>query len=184
MKNKKLWDLFVQFFKFGCLTFGGGQSIVAQMRQIYSEEQKVISDEELLDLISVASMMPGMMVGNTSMLFGYRQAGIIGGFVCLLAMVAPPMIIIGIITGMYSAFRDNTYVAAAMFGIRASVVPIIFSAMLSLINSAFKFPPCYLVAALSFVLFEYFNISCVWLIFIGAVLGLIISSIYERRSTT
>lgn len=183
MKNRKLWVLFVQFFKFGCLTFGGGLSIVAQMQQIYGEKQKVITSEELLDLTGVARTIPGMMVGNTAMLFGYRQAGIPGGFICLLAMVVPPMIIIGVITGMYTAFRENPYVVAAMFGIRASVVPIIFSAMLSLLKSAFRFPPCYFVAVLSFVLFEFFNVSCVYLVIIGAVLGLVISGIYERRES-
>ena len=42
--------MFLEFAKFGCFTFGGGWSIIAQMRQLYVEKQKVITDEELLDL--------------------------------------------------------------------------------------------------------------------------------------
>ena len=35
---KKAAVLFGQFFQFGCFTFGGGWSIVAQMQKLYVEK--------------------------------------------------------------------------------------------------------------------------------------------------
>ena len=47
---KKALRLFGQFFQFGCFTFGGGWSIVAQMQKLYVEKEKTITSQELLDI--------------------------------------------------------------------------------------------------------------------------------------
>ena len=77
-KCKGLWILLLEFMRFGCFTFGGGWSIIAQMQQLYVEKEKVITSEELLDLTSVAKSLPGAMIANVAMLYGYRAAGLAG----------------------------------------------------------------------------------------------------------
>lgn len=182
-KGKKTLLLFVQFLKFGCFTFGGGYSIIAQMQKIYVEERHTITNEEILDLTSVGRSLPGTMIGNIAMLFGYRESGVLGGIACLTGMVLPPMVMLSVITLFYNAFRNSFWVAAAMSGVRAAVVPIIFSAALNLIHGAYRVPPCILVTLLIFVLYSLFNVSCIWLMVIGAACGLAISGIYEKRGT-
>ena len=85
--KKQQWertlDLFKVFFKFGCFTFGGGWSIVAQIQKEYVEKKHWITDEELLDFTSVGRSLPGLMIGNTSVLFGYHAAGIPGAMAAL-----------------------------------------------------------------------------------------------------
>ena len=51
-RGKALLALFWEFFQFGCFTFGGGWSIVAQMQRLYVEKRKTITGEELLDITS------------------------------------------------------------------------------------------------------------------------------------
>lgn len=87
---KDIAVLFVQFMKFGCFTFGGGWSIVAQMQQLYVEQRHTITNEELLDLTSVGRSLPGTMIGNVAMLYGCHAAGLAGGVACVLGMVLPP----------------------------------------------------------------------------------------------
>ena len=67
-----------------------------------------------------------------------------------------------------------------MRGVRAAVAPVILSALIKMMKSAFKVPPCYLVAAAMFVLYFYLRVSAVWLVIIGAVLGLLICEYYEK----
>ncbi len=180
---KKALGLFLTFFKIGCFTFGGGWSIVAQLQKIYVEDKKIITSEELLDLTSVGRSLPGTMIGNVAMFFGSRVCGPLGGVACILGMILPPFIIIAAITLFYSAFRDNVWVAAAMNGVRAAVVPIIFSAALAMVKSAFKYlVPCIAVFAFELALYLIFHLSCVYLVLIGAACGLIISEICERRA--
>ncbi len=173
--------LFLQFMKFGCFTFGGGWSIIAQMQKLYVDEKKVITNEELIDLTSVGRSLPGTMIGNIAMLYGYRMGGYIGGAACLAGMVLPPMVILAVITCFYSVMQENVWVAAAMAGIRAAVVPIIGAALVGMVKSAYRYPPCVLVALLTAGLYLFFHVGCVWLVGIGIVCGLLISGYYERK---
>jgi hypothetical protein len=77
-------SIFKTFLKFGCFTFGGGWSIVAQMQKEYVEKEHWITDEELLDYTSVGRSTPGLMIGNASILFGYCTAGVPGALAALL----------------------------------------------------------------------------------------------------
>ncbi len=174
--------LFFDFLKFGCYTFGGGWSIIAQMQKKYVEGTGEITEEELLDLISIGRSLPGIMIGNISVLFGYHMAGIPGALACCIGMCTAPVVIIGFVTAFYSAFRDNFLVSAAMQGVRAAVPAIIISAVLGLTKSAYKIPPCILFTVAAFILYVVFNVNCVTLIIGGAVLGLILGDMIEKRA--
>ena len=178
---KKAAVLFGQFFQFGCFTFGGGWSIVAQMQKLYVEKEKTITSQELLDITSVGRSLPGTMIGNVAMLYGYRAAGILGGIACVIAMVTPPMIVLSLITYFYTLFKENLWVMSAMTGVRAAIVPIIASAAVNMVRGAFRFPPCYVLTAAAFALYLFFNVSCVLLVVVGVACGIAICEYYERR---
>lgn len=174
-------QLFWQFFRFGCFTFGGGWSIVAQMQQVYAREKKLMGEDEILDLAAVGKSVPGTMIGNVAMLFGYRMGGYWGGLACVLGMIIPPFLVLAVVTVFYGAIRGNPWVAAAMTGIRAAVAPIIFSAVVGMFQGAFAYPPCFVIAAAALVLYLGLGVSGVWLMLLGAVCGLILCEYYERR---
>ena len=176
-----LAKLYMQFLKFGAFTFGGGWSIVAQMKELYVDRQHIMTDEELLDITSMGRSLPGTMIGNIAMFFGHRMAGFLGGLACMFGMITVPMIILLIITSFYTAFQSNIWVAAAMKGVRAAVAPVILSALMGMIRSAFKYPPCYAVALGMFGLYFFLRVSPIMLVIMGAVLGLVICEYYERR---
>ena len=176
-----LAKLYMQFLKFGAFTFGGGWSIVAQMKELYVDREHIITNEELLDITSIGRSLPGTMIGNIAMFFGHRMAGFLGGLACMFGMITVPMIILLIITSFYTAFQSNIWVAAAMKGVRAAVAPVILSALMGMIRSAFKYPPCYAVALGMFGLYFFLRVSPIMLVIMGAVLGLIICEYYERR---
>ena len=180
---RRILGLFTDFLQFGCFTFGGGWSIIAQMKRKYIDGAGEITTEELLDLTSVARSIPGTMIGNVAMLFGYRQAGVLGGIACVTGMVTPPLLVLSVIAWFYTAFQHNFWIQAAMGGVRAAIVPIILTAAAGLVKGGFKYPPCVLVAVLCFALYIFLNVSCVWLVVIGLFSGLIICGIYEKTGT-
>ncbi len=173
--------LFWEFFKFGCFTFGGGMSIVSQMQNVFVNKKKLLTEEELLDITSVARSLPGAMVANSAMMFGYRTGGVAGGIICTFAMTLMPLVILGTVTFFYTEFRDSEWIISAMNGIRAAVVPIIISAAVGMVRGAFKYLPCIGVCVLSFALFVIFDLSCIYLVIIGALFGLVICEANERR---
>lgn len=180
-KVKQSIYLMLDFIKLGFFTFGGGWSIVAQMQKMYVEKQKTITEEELLDLTSVARSLPGAMIANVAMLYGYRCLGVLGGFLCIIGLTIPAMTMLSIIAIFYTAFRDNQWIATAMNGVRAAVVPIILSAAIGMVKGAFKYSPCIIVMILSLLLYLCFNLNCVYLVLIGAIAGIFICEFYERR---
>ena len=99
----------------------------------------------------------------------------------MFGMITVPMIILLIITSFYTAFQSNIWVAAAMKGVRAAVAPVILSALMGMVKSAFKYPPCYAVALGMFGLYFFLRVSPIMLVIMGAVLGLVICEYYERR---
>ena len=178
-----LAKLYMEFLKFGAFTFGGGWSIVAQMKELYVDREHIITNEELLDITSIGRSLPGTMIGNIAMFFGHRMAGFLGGLACMFGMITVPMIILLIITSFYTAFQSNIWVAAAMKGVRAAVAPVILSALMGMVKSAFKYPPCYAVALGMFGLYFFLRVSPIMLVIMGAVLGLVICEYYERRKS-
>lgn len=124
--------LFIFFFKIGCFTFGGGWSILAQMEQEFVNHRKLMTKEELLDLTAVGKSVPGIMITNISMLFGYQIGGWFGGFCAVFGITCPAVLILSAITYGYGALKNNYWCHCALEGIQASVVPIIGSAALSL----------------------------------------------------
>lgn len=176
-----LWELFRQFLEYGLFTFGGGMSIVAQIQKTYVEEKKLLKSEDILDLTSVGRSLPGTMVGNVAVMFGYHMAGAAGSVVCLLGMTLPPFVILSVITYFYAVFQQNSYIISAMFGVRAAVVPIIICAVMRMMKGAFRCAPCYVVAALTFVLYYFFNVNSSILVLIGIGSGILLCEIYERK---
>ena len=57
----------------------------------------------------------------------------------------------------------------------------IASAAVNMVKGAFRFPPCFVLAAAAFALYLFFNVSCVMLVVMGIIGGLLISEYYERK---
>ena len=180
-KKRNLFQLFLEFAKVGCFTFGGGWSIIAQMQQLYVDKRKEITSQELLDLASVAKSLPGTMISNVAMLYGYRVGGLAGGFAAVFGMILPPLAVIIVISYFYAAFRTNVWINAAMEGMQAAVVPIIYSAAVNLVKGSLPYPPCVLLLILSVAAYLFTGISPIVMVLLGVVLGLVIGSFYERR---
>ncbi|MBQ6550461.1 MAG: chromate transporter [Lachnospiraceae bacterium] len=178
-KRKLAFELFLYFFRIGWYTFGGGWSIIAQIQRDYVDKKHYVTNEVLLDLTSVGKSLPGVMVGNVTLLFGYHVAGVPGALMSLLGMSLPPILILTLVTYLYTWFRDNVYVARALRGVRAAVVPIIFSATLKLYPAALHDWFTYVILGAGVALLLFTDINAILIIVGAAVIGLLVS--YLRR---
>lgn len=174
--------LFLFFVKIGCFTFGGGWSILAQMEQEFVDKQKLITKEELLDITSVGRSMPGIMITNITMIFGYRVAGVLGGITSVIGVVVPSIVILSIVTFLYNQIVNNPYVEKLLMGIRSAVVPIIASSALSLGKTALKDKLCVIACLAALGLSLFVNAGNVQIVLIGVACALIIGGI-KRRGT-
>ena len=79
MKNgKQLWTLFSSTFIISAFTVGGGVVIIPLLRRKFVEELKWIDEAEMMDMVAIAQSAPGVMAVNTSIMIGFRLAGVLG----------------------------------------------------------------------------------------------------------
>ena len=174
---------FPAVFQFGCFTFGGGWSIVAQMQKLYVEREKTITSQELLDITSVGRSLPGTMIGNVAFLYGYRVGGLACAAACVIAMVIPPMIVLSVITYFYTLFRENLWVMRAMTARARRHCADHRQRGRQSGQGGLPLSSCVILAAAAFGLYLFFNVSCVTLVVIGVISGILICEYYERRGT-
>ncbi len=127
MKKDKLfyWKLFFSTFTLSAFTFGGGYVIVPLMQKRFVKELEWIDEDEMLDLVAIGQSAPGPIAINTSILVGYRMAGIPGAALTVLGTILPPLIVITVISYFYIAFRDNRLIKALFKGMQAGVAAVI-----------------------------------------------------------
>ena len=77
-KKISLFDLFFTFFKLGLFTFGGGYAMIANIRDIVLEKKKWLTEDELIQVITIAESTPGPIAINLATYVGYQKRGVAG----------------------------------------------------------------------------------------------------------
>ena len=132
--------LFWEFFKAGLFAIGGGMATVPFLQEI-SRKTGWYTAGDLADMIAVSESTPGPIGVNMATYVGYTTvykhfgpaAGIFGGILSTVGLVMPSVIIILIVARFLEKFRENRYVNAAMYGLRAASVALISSAGISIV---------------------------------------------------
>lgn len=170
---KLAWALFWNFAKIGAFTFGSGWSIIAQMEQEYVDKRGWVRKDELLELIAVGKSLPGIMVANITMLFGYQLGGALGGVCAAVGLSLPAVVVMTVVTAIYDLLKSNYWVFAALQGVQCAVVPIIATAAISLGREALRSKPAVVICLGALALNLFTPLSGLTLVVCGAVLGLI-----------
>ena len=173
-KIARAWTVFIVMFKVGFFTWGGGWGIVAQLQKEFIEKRGWMTQEDLLDIISVGRSMPGIMIMNISVLFGYHVAGVPGVFGSVIGIASPSVIVMCIVTGFYTQVKDNVYVANALVGVRAAVIPIIGGAALKMRKMAWVDKKAIIITLIAFLLCVFTSIHNIFIVLAGAAAGLIL----------
>lgn len=172
---KFYWKLFITTFSLSAFTIGGGYVIVPLMRQKFVEELKWIEEEEMLNIVAISQSAPGPIAVNTSIMAGYRLAGILGAFVSILGTVLPPLIIITVVSKFYSALKSNSSVNAVLLGMRAGVAAVIINVIIKMVNDILKGKNyvSILIMLSSFVAAVVFNVNAALVIILCGIFGAI-----------
>lgn len=182
------FELFINFFFIGLTSIGGGLSTIPLMTEILTTKGWMIQTE-IIDMIAVSEMTPGPIGINMATYAGNKTAGIPGGIVATLGLVAPSIIIIIIVAHFYTKYKDNEYVNRTMTIIRPVVTGLIAAvcanlAVISLFNielaretgsflQVFNMIPI-LIGVLVFIANFKFRVHPVILIVSSAVIGIIL----------
>ncbi|GAA0475048.1 chromate transporter [Alkalibacterium indicireducens] len=180
MNKKDLYlTLFRSTFFLSMFTFGGGYVIVPLMEKKFVNELGWIDEDEMLNLIAIGQSAPGPIAVNTSILIGYRMAGFSGAMVTVLGTILPPLVIMTGLTYIYLVVRDNALVNNVLLGMQAGVAAIIVNVVINMALRIIKqkkiVPVLVMIAAL--IAGIGFQVNILWLLFVSALIGLIMTLI-------
>lgn len=186
-KFKKIFSLAWVFFKIGLLTFGGGYAMIPIIQSEVSEKRKWISEEELMQVITIAESTPGPIAINAATYVGYKICGFFGSLAATVSVVLAPFTIIYLISLFLEQFMEFKVVENAFKGIQIAVAFLILSAGIKFIKKLKKqlFPIITVALTVTvMLLLDIFalSFSSVYLILIGAFAGLMITIIQRVRN--
>ncbi len=104
-------SLFLEFFKIGLFSFGGGYGMIALMQEVCCEKRNWISKEEFVNILAIAESTPGPIAVNLSTYVGYKMASMKGAVFATAGVCLPSMITIGIISVFFENFLEIKPVA-------------------------------------------------------------------------
>lgn len=187
MKNKKntaLRKLFFSTLYLSTFTFGGGYVIVTLLKNKFVDEYHWIDEEEMLDLVAIAQSSPGAIAVNGAIVVGYKLGGIPGVLISVLGAILPPMIILSLISVIYSIFINNPYIHAMLNGMAAGVGAVIISVVYDMGKGVTEKKDWIQITTmiLSFILCCFFQINVIFIILAVAAFGAVRTILTERRS--
>lgn len=181
-KSKKLFLLFISVVGISA-TSNGGYAIVAAMKAKFVEKYKWFDEEEMINLMSLGQSAPGPIAVNTSVLVGYKVAGMLGALVTTFGVVLPPLIIMTLVSIFYKLISGNGYVKMLLNGMQAGVAALLVNIFVDLfINFKNKKSILsFILAIIAFIFVRYTDFSILYLAIICGFVGFIKTKIVVKE---
>jgi len=133
------------FLKLGVIGFGGPAAHIALMREEVVRRRRWLGDERFLDLVGMASLIPGPTSTELSIYLGYVRAGWPGLLVAGSCFIGPAVVIVLALAWLYVRYGATPAVTSALYGITPVIIAIVAHAMWGLARTAVKGPLSVLV---------------------------------------
>lgn len=123
-----LWTLFTLFLRIGSTAFGGFMALIAVVENHVVERRKWLTHEEVLDGVSLATVLPGPIAVNVIAYVGHRLRGIPGALACAIGVILPAFLLMLALSAAYFAWGQIPAVGKLFMGFLPAVAAIILVA--------------------------------------------------------
>ena len=123
---------------YGFAGFGGGYSVLAQLRRDLVDKREWLSAEEFLILAELSKSLPGTPATNLLALLGQRVGGVRGGVVAAGAFLLPSTVLMIGCGAAYSLVRSAAGLSLFFDGMNAAMVGIVGAVTIDLARTALK----------------------------------------------
>ncbi|MCZ9892191.1 chromate transporter [Brachyspira hyodysenteriae] len=167
----KWYTMFFSFFYIGLVTIGGGLAMLPIMEEEFVNKRKFITKDEIIDIFALAQSIPGVIAVNSSLLTGFKVAGIFGGIMAGIGVMAPSFIIILIIAPIFERFQNTEYVNKAFLGIKGAIAGLILLSAFGMGKQVIKNKFTAALFILSFVLVVFLHFNVIYALLLAALIG-------------
>jgi chromate transporter len=169
MQALKFW------LKLGLISFGGPAGQIAIMQRELVDERRWISQGRFNHALNYCMLLPGPEAQQLATYIGWLMHGTRGGIAAGALFVLPSLFIIIALSALYISYGQITWVAALFYGIQCAVAALVLHALWRVGSKTLKHPAqspiLWVVAVLSFIAIEFFNIDFPWIVVAAGVTG-------------
>lgn len=144
--------IFWVFLKLGATAFGGYMSLVAIVQKQLVDIDKKLKEEDLLDGISLTSVLPGPVAVNVIAYVGYKLRGYSGALMAFLGIIIPSFILVIILSWFYVAYGSVPAVKNFFLGITPAVTALILTVAIGMARKNMKSKIHWAINILSMIL--------------------------------
>lgn len=164
-------ELFVEFALLAFVAFGGATALLPEMHRVVVENHHWLDDATFTHLYAIAQAAPGPNVLVVT-LIGWEIAGLAGAFSATLAMCLPMSVLIYLLIERWESFAGRRWQKAVSLGVAPLAVGLVFSGATLIAQAANLGRGGLLLAAATVVVSLRSKVHPLWLIAVGAALGL------------
>jgi chromate transporter len=132
----RLRELVTVFGTLGVIGFGGPLAHIALMRREVVDRRAWLSEQELLDLIGLTSLIPGPNSTELAMLVGHRRAGGWGLVTAGFAFILPAATIVLALAWAYVSYGATPGAESLLYGIKPVVLAVVAAALVGFARTA------------------------------------------------
>lgn len=173
MERTSLFYIFFTFLKLGATAFGGYMSLVAIVQKQLVEVDKKLKEEDLLDGISLTSVLPGPVAVNTIAYVGYQLRGVPGAIAAFAGIILPSFFLVIFLSWLYFSYGNIPAVKNVFSGITPAITALIVTVAIGMTRKTIKLPAQWticLLAALLLILVGGFAVTFL-LILVSGIAG-------------
>jgi chromate transporter len=126
------------FTKLGLIGFGGPAAHIALMREEVVRRRGWMAEEEFLDLLGAANLLPGPNSTELAIHVGRRQAGLAGLVVAGVCFIAPGMLLVMTCAWAYVRFGRLPAVIGGLNGAKPVVLAVVAAAVAGFARTALR----------------------------------------------
>ncbi|MGC8763008.1 MAG: chromate efflux transporter [Acidobacteriota bacterium] len=158
------------FLKVGFVFFGGGFVLIPILHQKLVTQLHWLNNREFLDGVAISNLTPGP-IAVLATFAGFHLHGVAGALAATVALFAPAMVLMTVLTLGYGRFKGNDRFEDFLAGVSPAVAGLIVGAAFLLGPSALQGLPGWALMALALVLLLRFKVHPVFPLAAGALLG-------------
>jgi chromate transporter len=149
----KLGEIARVFLRLGFTAFGGPAAHVALMHGEFVDRRRWVSEQEFLDMLGTANLIPGPTSTETALFLGYARASWAGLVTSGVCFIAPAMLLVMALSWAYVKFGTAPAAGWLLYGTKPVIIAIILQAFSGLAKRAVKGPLTAAAAAAVLVLY-------------------------------
>ena len=164
-------EAILYWLKLGFISFGGPAAQISMMHEEIVEKKKWIDDKSFFHALNFTMILPGPEAQQLATYLGWLMHGRLGGLIAGTLFILPSFFILSLLTYIYINYSDNIWGEGILYGIKAAVIAIIFSASIKIAKKVLKKSYYWMTAVAAFLAINILDINLPIIIIIAGTIG-------------